>query len=619
MEALLAEIITDGSMGLRTALTGPEYNISSDLGLVQGSNLFHSFELFNLHRGEIANFTGDNNINNIIARINSGQTAFINGIIRTSIPEVDIYLANRHGFVFGEHARLDLNGSFHITTATEFIFNAGQSWRTDFGDAPLLATAAPIAFGFLTPGQDISILGSQLATSEDKILSISAARIIAENARLKADSGHLNLLAIQQAIVSPNIIAPKIQSGIILGDISLSRNTSLDIGREGGGSIAVYAHNLILDSSSIFVNASVPGKNSNLSIQANNLELKNGSKLDSRSYGAGRGGFIDIQVANDARLTDSDILTTGTQKDPDVTGDAGDIYLIAGNIVLYNASITTKTYGIGSGGDITIIARDNLYASSPKTGLGISPSVIQASTEDGGDAGRIYIRANNLSLVDNRTGIDNNSKGSGHGGSIQLHITDTLGLADGAFISADSKDVGYAGNISINARSLKLNQASISTTALESDGGNIIINANQKLKLEQSLISAHVSGGSGNGGNLLIGNPCQFELWHSQLRANASFGNGGLILTISGAQQILQHSTIDASSEFGVDGKVQIDVPNVERSTLPAQFLDASMKIKPRCAVRTDEDVSRFTVRTRLGLPLVPDDLQTYIPGRIKN
>ncbi|MEZ5673216.1 MAG: filamentous hemagglutinin N-terminal domain-containing protein, partial [Thiotrichaceae bacterium] len=86
-----AEIITDGSLGAKVTLSGSEMQITPDLGQQLGSNLFHSFQDFNLSAGEIATFSGANSIQNIIARVTGGHPSMIDGTLRSTIPNADLY------------------------------------------------------------------------------------------------------------------------------------------------------------------------------------------------------------------------------------------------------------------------------------------------------------------------------------------------------------------------------------------------------------------------------------------------------------------------------------------------------------------------------------------------
>ena len=111
------EVTLDGTLGQRANLLGPNYLIGADLGRQHGGNLFHSFQNFNLSRFESATFSGPNSVSNIISRVTGGNPSNIDGLISSVIPNADMYFLNPYGFMFGPNARLDVQGSFHISTA----------------------------------------------------------------------------------------------------------------------------------------------------------------------------------------------------------------------------------------------------------------------------------------------------------------------------------------------------------------------------------------------------------------------------------------------------------------------------------------------------------------------
>ncbi|MEK8019207.1 MAG: filamentous hemagglutinin N-terminal domain-containing protein [Candidatus Parabeggiatoa sp.] len=78
-----AEITTDGTLGSRAHLPGPDYQIGADLGRQHGGNLFHSFQDFNLSSPESATFSGPNNVSNVISRVTGGNPSNIDGLIFT--------------------------------------------------------------------------------------------------------------------------------------------------------------------------------------------------------------------------------------------------------------------------------------------------------------------------------------------------------------------------------------------------------------------------------------------------------------------------------------------------------------------------------------------------------
>jgi filamentous hemagglutinin family protein len=127
--AASAQVALDGSISRDAAgplrADGGEYRIGARLGRLAGKNLFHSFEQFDLREGERATFRGPAQIERIISRVTGGEPSDIDGTIRSTIEGADFYFLNPAGVVFGPNARLDLKGSFHVSTADELRFADG--------------------------------------------------------------------------------------------------------------------------------------------------------------------------------------------------------------------------------------------------------------------------------------------------------------------------------------------------------------------------------------------------------------------------------------------------------------------------------------------------------------
>jgi len=92
-----AEITLDGSLGRGGPLPGPNYLIGADLGQQHGG----SFRDFNLKSHESATFSGPNRVNNIIGRVTGGNPSNIDGLIRSSIPNANLYFLNPYGIIRG--------------------------------------------------------------------------------------------------------------------------------------------------------------------------------------------------------------------------------------------------------------------------------------------------------------------------------------------------------------------------------------------------------------------------------------------------------------------------------------------------------------------------------------
>ncbi|MDM8558950.1 filamentous hemagglutinin N-terminal domain-containing protein [Candidatus Parabeggiatoa sp. HSG14] len=147
---LSAGVVTDGSVGPRLDLPGIDYQIGADLGQQKGDNLFHSFQDFNLQNWESATFSGPGSVTNIISRVTGGNRSKIDGVIRSTIPNADMYFLNPYGIMFGPNARLEVMGAFHASTADYLRFSDGKRFSTTQPNNPILSVAPVEAFGLLT-------------------------------------------------------------------------------------------------------------------------------------------------------------------------------------------------------------------------------------------------------------------------------------------------------------------------------------------------------------------------------------------------------------------------------------------------------------------------------------
>ncbi|MBE9563569.1 MAG: filamentous hemagglutinin N-terminal domain-containing protein, partial [Proteobacteria bacterium] len=187
-----AEVITDGTLGQHINLSGPNFQITSDLGEQHGGNLFHSFQDFNLNSSESAIFSGSNNINNInniISRVTGGNPSNIDGLIRSTIPNADFYFLNPYGIMFGSNAKLDVQGGFYASTADYLRLGKTGQFYTIHPEQSILTVAPPMAFGFLNAPNDIEIRGSNLAVASKSNLSLVGGNFTLQDATLSASSG----------------------------------------------------------------------------------------------------------------------------------------------------------------------------------------------------------------------------------------------------------------------------------------------------------------------------------------------------------------------------------------------------------------------------------------------
>jgi filamentous hemagglutinin family protein len=167
-------VTSDGTVGTVVTRGGSIFDITG--GARRGSNLFHSFGLFNVGTGETANFLNDSGLptSNILGRVTGGQTSSIFGTIKTTnFGNASLFLINPAGWLFGPTASLNVGGSFHVSTADYLKFVDGAKFHADLARQSVLTSSPVAAFGFLSQNPaGISIQGSTLEVPEGQALSL---------------------------------------------------------------------------------------------------------------------------------------------------------------------------------------------------------------------------------------------------------------------------------------------------------------------------------------------------------------------------------------------------------------------------------------------------------------
>lgn len=155
-------------------------------GIEAGTNLFHSFDRFNLDVDQTATFFANPTIQNILGRVVSGEASRINGLIQVN-GNANLMLMNPAGILFGATARLDIPGSFTATTANRIGIGSGVFNAIGTNDyASLIGTPSNFEFGTssgifnagnLTAGQSVSLFGGTVlntGTLSGQTVSIAA-------------------------------------------------------------------------------------------------------------------------------------------------------------------------------------------------------------------------------------------------------------------------------------------------------------------------------------------------------------------------------------------------------------------------------------------------------------
>jgi large exoprotein involved in heme utilization and adhesion len=319
-------------------------------------------------------------------------------------------------------------------------------------------------------------------------------------------------------------------------------------------------------------------------------------------------------------------------------GTAGEVRITAGSLELLDGGrLSTETFGPGTAGNIVVQA-DTVRISGINPDLreflttkGLDPAQAASGIFSGshgppngdgtavtGPAGNLQVTAGVLEIQDGGR-ISSETDASGTGGNVGI-VSDTVALSGGAMISAKSSGAGNAGSIGIEAKdTFTSRESSVTTEAKDSDGGNITLKVGYLIRMVDSGISASVGGGpQTTGGNISI-DPQYVVLKNSRIVANAYEGTGGNISIVADTFLSDPQSVVDASSALGISGTVDIRAPisNVSGFIAPlsSDIVSATALLRERCIARIREGkYSSFVVGGRDGLPIEPGNLMPSLP-----
>ena len=241
-QPITAEVSPNGT-GTVVTPNGNQFDITD--GTRTGANLFHSFQTFGLDQNQIANFLSGPSIQNILGRVMGGNPSVINGLIKVSGGNSNLFLMNPAGIIFGSSATLNVPASFTATTATGIGF--GSNWFNASGSndySSLVGT--PNAFAFITTQPGGIINSGYLEVGQGQNLMLLGGTVVSTGL-VSAPGGQIKLVAVpgqnlvrispQGSLLSLEITPPTPADGQ-LGNWTLPIPTLPQLLTGGGGSNA---------------------------------------------------------------------------------------------------------------------------------------------------------------------------------------------------------------------------------------------------------------------------------------------------------------------------------------------------------------------------------------------
>ncbi|MEK7990581.1 MAG: filamentous hemagglutinin N-terminal domain-containing protein, partial [Thiotrichaceae bacterium] len=481
------------------------YDITQDLGQTVGNNLFHSFDSFNLNQNQIAQFSGSDSIQNIISRVIGGEASFINGTIRSTIPNADFYFLNPYGIVFGEFAQLDLQGSFHASTADYLKLSDDGEFHARNPNQDILSVAPVASFGFLnhTPAP-ISIQDSKLSVLTGETLSLISGNIqitgtdafrdsknrypVSDNAALlQAKSGQINLVA----TVGNSLINLQNPEWNQTGKTITASNTIIDVTGENGGNLFIRAGDIQFTNTHTDSQTQGDKNGGVVDIRANNIAFSQGSELFLNTEGKGNATKLNIQATGDVTFSGENqtkrasTIDAKTKSENLDSGDAAKIVIQAQNIAFLNgAHIYSESKGGGEGVNVTMQAGDSVILSGvDSSGWRIGGLTMDALSQ--GDAGYLIIEAKNVTF-ENGAGLQSGAADGGDSASATIRATGTFTMR-----GLHKDDTGSQ----LHTR--------VMGSSTGGQGGDVYIEANELIMQDGARIFASTDG-LGNGGDITI-------------------------------------------------------------------------------------------------------------------
>ncbi|MBD2207425.1 filamentous hemagglutinin N-terminal domain-containing protein [Calothrix sp. FACHB-1219] len=346
------------------------------------------------------------------------------------------------------------------------------------------------------------------------------------------------------------------------------------------GNISIKALELIsFDSSRIFnaVNDGAIGRGAAIKLDAENIQLNNGTRISTSIFGTGEGGEISLKANNQISVSNS-FVTSGLDA-LEAKGEAGNIKIEANSILLNeSATVSASTSGQGNAGNILLRAND--------LSLSDDASVVSSvDFESEGKGGNIDIESNYL-LIENSAAIFANSFGKGNSGNIFIDADKDVVLKNDSFISSgiflglnpdgsvfipENSKLFQGGNISIKTNTLSLtNNSSLSASTIGfANAGNILINSDNLVSLDNSEIST-VASPTSQGLSEAIGNAGDITI--NVEKGSLSLVNGGRLQSATSTQGNAGKITTKARDSIFISNEesliISFATPAVEGATV---------------------------------------------------
>lgn len=247
----------------------------------------------------------------------------------------------------------------------------------------------------------------------------------------------------------------------------------------------------------------VSGSAGNVTLETQQLILRDGAVISTSSDGSGDAGNLTIRAAERVEISGSGgrgEFPSSLVSDTTQTGAGGDLSITTGQFLLLpGAVVSARSFGSGDGGNLTLNASDSVEL------IGSGFEIFQQTFIAGALAGE-------LKLGQLSNGLFTGTAGEGASGSLRID-TGRLILREGAALSTSTFGAGLGGKLTVNATERVESEASglFSGSLGSGAAGNIEMNAPRLILRDGAQLSS-VTLGVGQGGNINLKIPDTLEV-----------------------------------------------------------------------------------------------------------
>jgi filamentous hemagglutinin family protein len=353
--------------------------------------------------------------------------------------------------------------------------------------------------------------------------------------------------------------------------------------------------NLLNRESGLFTGTTGTGRGGNVTIDTQQLRLRDGAVILSPTISQAAGGNVAIRASQLVEVIGSALFTLTNN-----TGDAGNITIDTGKLsVTDGGSLTSVTFGTGNGGNLIVRASDSVEVLRTIPSSPIATNLATSTIGGTGKAGNLEIDTRSV-LIQDGASITASSglilrEGQpilegGPGGNLTINASDSVKVigtsADNEYRSTLITATGNAdaGQMRINTGKLIIQDGAAmgASTGDAGRGGDVFINASESVEVvgqsrdsrSRSLLATasgdafirfffeiNPTGAAGNlsitTGKLIVRDGARINV------ASEGSGDAGTINVVADSIALENQGSIDASTRSGAGGNINLQARDI--------------------------------------------------------